>query len=293
MRHGLTILAIGTWPLVEISFEEFQRIRSAKENVMTALAIEEKFEILVESYREYEGTILDLALKRMIRGEFEWGTFSDDRQLLDRRTANLLTAARTYTNQAPKDVNHMCGRKSETARGVEPAFSREREKSLGFRAMEEIRDHMQHRALIVGRLSYPSARLHDQANSRVRFGVEARLDVEEMRSDPRFDRAILAEIEYQKPAQDLTFVVRQYVEGLSRIHLAIRDSTGQAVDDWTVTLDTAIEKARTKIENTLGLAAVEETAEGNYREEIHLVADITKRLHEMRQRYRNLKFLSQ
>src|SRR5947208_13497242 len=100
MTYGLTILAIGNTAFLEITPDEFRQIKTAKLIAMTALAIEEKFEILVENYSEYERTLLDLTLGKMIRMNFDAVSFAADRQLINRRIANLLMAARLYIDQA-------------------------------------------------------------------------------------------------------------------------------------------------------------------------------------------------
>ncbi len=43
------------------------------------LGVEEKFDLLLSNYEEYEGTLLDLALGRMVRPGVDWDEFRDAR----------------------------------------------------------------------------------------------------------------------------------------------------------------------------------------------------------------------
>ena len=54
---------IGKWPYVEISPAEFNSLETAKDNLFTVIGVEEKFDMLLRNYVEYERTLLTLALE--------------------------------------------------------------------------------------------------------------------------------------------------------------------------------------------------------------------------------------
>jgi len=290
MKYGLAILTLDNWPFVEITTEEFKQIKAAKTNLMVALAIEEKFEILTENYAEYERALLDLTLEYMIHQDFEWSSVMDHIQLVNRRIANLLTAAQLYIDQSKHDMATMFGR--ESVRDLKKKFDEEAAQSLGYRVMEEIRNHVQHRGLPVGLLAFPGDHHEEAGKTCVRFRIHPELDTDELRTDPGFDRSVLVEIEQQEDARDLTLMIRQFIAGLSRVHESVRDLADREVTSWTATFDNALETARTEIKHLVGLAAVEQDDEGNYCDKVYVLADLPKRVHEMRKRYRNLKSCS-
>ena len=291
MRHRLAILSLDNWPFVEISSGDFDEIKDAKTKLTIALELEEKFELLVENYAEYERTLLDLTLTNMIRQDWVWTNFMDQRQLVNRRVANFLMTAQLYIDQAKHDIATMYGRESQAARDLKRAFDRESEESLGYRVMKKIRNHAQHRALPVGALSYPGTHQQD-GKSSVRFGIELQLDLDELRDDPRCDRQLLAELEENGAARDLTCMTRQFMESLSRVHESVRGLTEAEVAVWTAKIDDVVETANAKIGHTLGLAAVSQEDEGTYREKVYVFPDLAKRARDMRTRYQNLKFSS-
>ena len=157
--------------------------------------------------------------------------------------------------------------------------------------MDAIRNYVQHRSLPVGPLTYRLGATMPMARSAVRFGHRATT------RSGRFGEAIQsssvafwAEIGADASARDLTLMIRQFVAGLGRVHLTVRDLTAQDVEAWKTTFACAVEKAR-------GASSIQSDSwpsvdeEGEYRDKVHLVEHTLKRCQEMRKRYRNLDHL--
>src|ERR1035437_3431480 len=249
-RYCLRIATLDPWPSVDIGADEFRAIEEAKAKLTTILGIEEKFALLVENYTEYERTLLDLSLKNMINQEWHWGGFMDDTLLANRRIANLLTGATLYLYQVPKDLNALLGRKSKAAEAFKDAWAAEEARSLEFRVMRELRNHIQHRDLAIGNLSYPGSHKKD-GKSGVRFGIEVALDVEGICSDPklRIDPADLR----ADAAKDVTAVLRKSMDSLSRIHEWVREKTEEVVVGALQKIDHALRIAEVEIGHLHGL----------------------------------------
>jgi hypothetical protein len=62
---------LGCSSVIEISDDEFTRITNAKRNFLTLLGIEEKFDLVLENYLEYERELLSLNLQRMLLQDFD------------------------------------------------------------------------------------------------------------------------------------------------------------------------------------------------------------------------------
>lgn len=97
--YGITCLVLAPPGIVEISKEEFEELCHAKQSVVVAASMEEKFDVLLENYREFEHDLLDLALGQMVSFDLSWESFRFDVQRVNRRVANLLSAARSYLDQ--------------------------------------------------------------------------------------------------------------------------------------------------------------------------------------------------
>jgi len=273
---------------VDIGADEFRAIEEAKAKLTTILGIEEKFALLVENYTEYERTLLDLSLKNMINQEWHWGGFMDDTLLANRRIANLLTGATLYLYQVPKDLSALLGRKSESDKAFKDTWQAEEARSLEFRVMRELRNHIQHRDLAIGSLSYPGSHTKD-GKSGVRFGIEIALDVDGICKDRRIE--ITKDDIRADAAKDVTAVLRKSMDSISRIHEWVRQRTEELAECSLKRIDETLRVAEAKIGHLRGLAAVE-YEDDETREVIYVFEELPNRVKQMRMRYGNLKLCS-
>ena len=287
-KHCLRIASLDPWPSVDIGADEFRGIKEAKAKLTTILGIEDKFALLVENYLEYERTLLDLSLKNMINQEWVWSGFMDDMLLVNRRIANLLTSATLYLYQVPKDLNSILGRKSKAAEAFKDAWAAEEARSLEFRVMRELRNHIQHRDLAIGNLSYPGSHKKD-GKSGVRFGIEVALDVRGICADSRIE--VSKEDIRADAAKDVTAVLRKSMDSLSRIHEWARQKTEEVVVGTLQTIDQTLKIAEVEIKHLHGLAAVEYD-DDETQDVVYVFEDLPKRVKQMRARYGNLKLCS-
>src|SRR6478609_5791819 len=103
MRFGITILALGEHPFIEISAEEFSNVKAAKQNLVILLGTEEKYDLVIENYAEFEVELLKLTSHQMIFDGLDWSSFMGNIQLINRRMANLLTEVKLYVDQIKHD----------------------------------------------------------------------------------------------------------------------------------------------------------------------------------------------
>jgi hypothetical protein len=233
MRHCIHLGVFGDHPFVDISSEDFELIKRAKDNVFVLLDIEVKFDIVIANYLEYERDLLDLALSYMARHRATWFSFQDAKMLINRRLANLLTASRLYTDQLRHDLACIFGGDAELPTQVERALSEQYDGRLGYRLMEKIRNFIQHKSLPITHLSYPTSR--KERDSLLHHCVVAGVTLSDLR-EQGFNRAILAELEaVNKDAIDITPFTRQYVEGLGHVHEVVRRGTGVELAAWKAT----------------------------------------------------------
>jgi hypothetical protein len=66
MKYLLRINALGTFPEISLDKGEFDSIKSARQILSHGLAMEEKYEILISNYLEFEKEILDQAVQSMV-----------------------------------------------------------------------------------------------------------------------------------------------------------------------------------------------------------------------------------
>lgn len=119
------------------------------------LEIQEKLNLVLENYIEFEKELLGLALATSV-GQPEPLGMVADLHTAHRRLINLLSTCRLYFDQVPGNIHALdpLGRNSPLARGFAARRGQERANRLGFRVMEELRDHLQHCGLPLGQVTY-------------------------------------------------------------------------------------------------------------------------------------------
>jgi len=99
MKYILRIGALGKFPEVIVDHERCKRLKSLWKLLTEALAIEEKYEIVITNFLELEKESINASVSEMIRNHVEYGDFFDIRLALNIRLVNLLTSVRLYVDQ--------------------------------------------------------------------------------------------------------------------------------------------------------------------------------------------------
>jgi hypothetical protein len=235
---------IGTSP-TEITAEEYSEAKFAKQGLLLLLSAEEKFDMLMQNYVEYECELLGLAQAQMAWRGVRWDSMSDERTLLNRRLANLLTVARLYRDQTERDIKHICDETSDTSYQFQQELRTQYDALLGFRVMEAVRNALQHRFLPITGLSYPGGWESRSSGDVLVHRARAWLVLEHVRADGGFKGSVLQELESKHEDKfDVTLFVREYVQGLSCAHRALRALTDAAADRWKGVIGCLFQRGR-------------------------------------------------
>lgn len=260
MRHIIRPASLSQSHEIEINESRFLELSSVSSRDWQYLGLEEKFAVLFSNFEEFEQQILSLSLSASLHLDLDWAKMSDARLQLTRRVVNLLTAARLYRDQVTGDLTRLQRAGAITRVDLPALWDRESSRSFGFRLVEELRDHFQHSSLPLDRIAYPSRNVGPAESPLFSFGLELSLDAAPLLGDRRFDPQIARQLESLRAEEnDMILFVRQYVEGLSRIHADVR----LAIDVDATACRVAIEAARSEWgavggEVPMSLAAIKE-----------------------------------
>lgn len=214
MRYGLVK---PDKSVLEINMQQFNELRDAYVFLSNMTHVEEKFDIALENMLELEQEFLDQAAADMM---FHLRERTDTQAKLNRRFVNLLTACRLYLDHTDKHAHDLFGPKSPEAAALRAFRSELYDSHLGYRVMEELRNHVQHRGLPIHATGHDSAR---DAKGQGRHRVSAYLVPSELRSAGKFKSAILHQLEAATTKQtDLLALARDYIECLGDIHVRFR-----------------------------------------------------------------------
>lgn len=149
MKYILKIHALEKYPEIDLEKSQYDSIKRAREVLSNGLAMEEKYEILISNYLEFEKEIFEHAAQLMVRSPYDYEDFFQVRMSFNRRLVNLLTAARLYVDQLYRHVKAAIPDMQNVKKNIESMFSKEYDKKLEYRFMEALRNYVQHRGIPV------------------------------------------------------------------------------------------------------------------------------------------------
>lgn len=281
--YALTRLTLGNPPKIEIDANRYAELKNAKEIQVAALHVEAIFEMLIRNYKEFEREILTLTLAHVVRDYPTWAGMFSDRFLLIRRLANLLTTARLYIDQAKHTVSSSSVNLGCTKSQVEAAFSRQYDKLVGYRIMEALRNHIQHRGVAVMGVSY-LGRIEEREDGEPlwNFGLDLMLDMESLRRDESFKESVLREIELlPQEKRDLVLFVRQYVEGLGHVQEQLCGLIQSAIDVADDAIDKAVTDWTKAGHDPIGLSAVRFREDSTAEEHVYVLRNTKEKRAEL------------
>ena len=271
MIYNLRIWALGHDAGIELTEPEYSAIVNAMRRIYIARDIEEKLDLLLENFLEYERDLLSLSLRSSLFHTLDDHQIDLETQLINRRVVNLLSTARMYIDQVRHSVPKFLPPRSGL--DLDALFSAEYDSYLEYRVAESLRNYSQHRALPVHQVTWSSAwEEGDSESRRLRFSLIPYFSFEELEAEGGFKASVLKELKDSgKSLFSLTVLLRRYVESLATIHAQIRSSISEQVEEDHHVVQAALKRARQELrENLLGLV-VSKGADPIHVDEHHFV----------------------
>lgn len=262
IEYGLTVLALGDYPFVPITGDRFRGLKEAQRKLATALAIEEKLTLVLENYVEFEQELLTKTIDHLVFNPENWSAGMAHLYAVSRRLLNLLTLGRLYLDQVTHDIGFLYGSNSELKDLIQQKKSSIYDDSLGFRAMEALRNYTQHRGLPVHNIEHSGMWRDEDARGFATNIMTPYLRTSKLRVDGGFKAAVLSELEALGDKIDIKPLVREYVSGIGAVHEYIRQQIADDVSEWDQLIQGAVDEYKaTGQEKTIGLFAVEQSPE--------------------------------
>ncbi|KTD62387.1 hypothetical protein [Legionella shakespearei] len=204
---------------IEISNDELNVLKNAKEYLQNALAFERNFEFLIFNYIEYEFTIAKISIKDMANITFDRALFNKYITEINVRLLNLFSTFKAYRDKSPSLVNKLCKDKKL----FDDLCSSKYDNFFSFRLIDLLRNHAQHNdnpmSLLTLGGEWRGEYQTTQANSE--HYTNPIVDTEILRKNKKIKKNIL-------PSPDdkfhLTFCIKQYIECLSSVHKQISET---------------------------------------------------------------------
>lgn len=271
MIYELGRMVLGSSDYMEISSQHFEEIERAKKCLIEALYIEEKFNLVVDNYLEFEIDLLEGAARNMVRFTPNYAEFQLDRSRINRRLINLLSTCKSYTDQSSFHLTNMFGKRSEVLNAFKQDLKTET--GPGFRVMSEVRNFAQHRGYPIHSV-YCSAKWTGMENTaKLPFSMVPLIDVRGIQEDTRLDKQVRKELKSKGENVDVRPLIRDYLAALGSIHERMRCRLKPHINEWEMIILGAIERFRAHCgqeKSVVGLAALAKNVDGKLCQEVPL-----------------------
>ena len=289
--YFLAIRALGRHHRVEIDQARFDEIAIAWANLRHVVNLEEGWDAIVQNYVELEKGLLDAAAANMILSNLDYHNFQDTRLAFAVKLTNLLSTCRAYLDHTPRHLNRLVPAGHDTD-AFKLATNREYDARFGYRFMEALRNFAQHSGLPLHGTTYDARWKEDTADGSgmLEFSVATNVVIDKLRGDKAFKQAVLADVTEKELATEP--LIRGYIEGLSMVHVELRERLKARIEDWMKTVRDAmaefIETSGDPATSIIGLCAMQLAPRNEWKQTVPLVKDMLERLEMLQKRNRSL-----
>lgn len=253
MKYLLRNNVSGKVPEIEITENEYFEFEKARNILSNALAIEEKYEILISNYLDFERQILETVSGFMIRSHLDYSDFFEIRLGLNIRLVNLLTAARLYIDQLNQNVRDCVPNITVAEEEIKKICNIEYDNNKEYRLMEALRNYVQHRGIPVHLTQLGGRWTSLEGDGSLEYNMDVFSQRSYFEEDPKFKKEILAE---QNEKIDLKAATRSYIESISNINETARNMIDKSVLEARKLIEDAQSRYKTICdENLVGLSA--------------------------------------
>jgi hypothetical protein len=218
------------WLEAEIAKERYDSVNRAKNFCLLAMGFEERFQLVLDNFHEWEMTLLNQAHHFLLWKATDHNAAMQDRLSLDRHLVNLLSSMRLYLDHTDHGLSTMFGNPSDQLESIKKFKGTLYDKHLGYRLLEALRNHVQHCGLPVHSISYNQSRVETlKKHVFVQSLVQPRLDFNELASNHGFKASVLKEIQQLGEKIDLRPFAREYISCLIELHYQIRNKVSDVI----------------------------------------------------------------
>lgn len=259
MPYVLCRFVIGSKATLKITEHLYKDIRDAKAGLGEIIAVEEKFDTLMENYVELESTLLTLGARHLAFVDSDLKDLLVPRNLISRRVLNLLASARLYRDALMQHVSHILGSKNPEVKRFEDSLRDTTTQPMTYRMAEAIRNYTQHQELPISGITFHRKREGDITVSAAGFAFWIKPVLDGVEVSKRRDIAadVRASLEALGSDANPMPLLREYVQHIGAFHHAFRDLVNPKEVAWeqVITSNIARFARRFPQEGVIGLAA--------------------------------------
>lgn len=234
--YFLKIAAIGKYPELEISENEFKEIISARRTLTAALSIEENYDLALGNFLDLEKELLMLTVEKIADHRFDYSRAYTVTTSLNRRMVNFVISGKNYTELISSKASKCASNSQEVGLEVTRLTNIHYQNNPDYRLMEALRNHVSHSGVAVHSVNNPDKWLLDENNKATSlvFNLSIYALKERLAENTKFKAAVLNELEEKT---DLKKAARSYIGAISSIQEEVRKLTKETVSNARSTIE--------------------------------------------------------
>jgi len=224
----------GNASRLAITESEFSDYLDAKKKLLSLLAIEEAFDIVLTSFEEFEHLLVRVALEHAMYQGIDWHSFITNLRRFNHKLNDVLSAIYLYFEHTRGALTDLFGKSSPELLLYRGFCKRECEQNLSVRLMQLIRDVSQHVNLPLKSLSMPMKRKGEPGNSILEFVSQPRFRKDDLGIKEKIPRKHREDWEKDSPGlpDDIAIPdhLRKYVMSVGRTNSEVRKITSEMAE---------------------------------------------------------------
>ena len=205
-----------------IDAKRFEKVELAKNVCLLALGLEEKLQLVVDNYIEWETELLARSQSSILWQQLDKFESMQHRLGLARKLTNVLTGFRLYLDQTDHALSKIFGNPSDELQLIKQFKNSLYDSCFGYRFLEALRNHVQHCDLPVETVTYHSKLVDREKTPQVQFAIIPKASLAALSENNDFKKSILEELKSGPEKIDLRPHIREYISCLTRLHKEIK-----------------------------------------------------------------------
>ncbi len=266
-KYWMQVADISTSSRVELDVDKYQTLLQARQTLIDLNAFEQKYEIVLNNYRDFEIDCARRSLISVTSSDHTYGTANEVLAEANRMFMNFLTAHQSYVDQVVQDFKNLDLGDPLEAIGVEASVTFHQlaegqlkgiyDASSEYRAICAIRNHAQHSAPPIHGVKGESNRCW--AESLVFYSQKVVLS-----QNKKFKASVLRELD---DLVDIRMICKRAMEHISATHVKLRSLVRSQCELARLAVEQAHAETQASLEGNemayaLWLCAEEDGSEG-------------------------------
>lgn len=228
--HVIATNWLGCDHVLRLSPKQYMEVCRAKDLLMAGLALEETYDVFILNYESFETATLAAIVTSIVDRQPDRHIWEERRRDLDRHLVNLLASGQMYADHIDRLVTIASRQKwLVNPQPISDARTTLERDLPGFAAMRWLRNAILHQTLPISSWGFSSSWTDGKTGPRARrqHSYSAAFDLQTLGTDRHFPNALRDALRARADSKGLIQwrpLVREYVEGTSKMNIAMRDA---------------------------------------------------------------------